>query len=216
MASKSYDLSTFWNDLSTGTAWDSSVVFNRTNPLPLDKFSVFPSFDAASDYAEHSAIAYPGQIVTVVNSETSAVTIYKVEVGGALTEIVDSGHQIEFHAGNGLSAGENGWVQARLGAGLKFNENGEIEADVEISGLIDPGDGLALSGNTLSVKTGDGIGIDYDTKGVTVKTGSGLQIVDGNVEVNVGEGLSVESGAVRLAPELDFDCGIAADEEETP
>lgn len=85
MASKAYVLSNLWDGINNGAKWDAGIVFNRTNPLPLDKFSVFPSFSAAKSYAELSGNAYPGQVITVVDDETSAVSTYKVEVGGALT-----------------------------------------------------------------------------------------------------------------------------------
>lgn len=67
MASKSYELSNLWKGINEGAQWDAGIVFNRTNPIPLDKFSVFPSLSAAKSYSELSAIAYPGQIITVVD-----------------------------------------------------------------------------------------------------------------------------------------------------
>lgn len=45
--------------------WSAGVAFNRSNPLPLDKWSVFQSKEAAISYAESNAVAYPGQIVAV-------------------------------------------------------------------------------------------------------------------------------------------------------
>lgn len=87
MASKSYILSNLWDGIDNGAKWDAGIVFNRTNPLPLDKFSVFSSLSKAKSYAELSGNAYPGQVITVVDDETSAVSVYKVEVGGNLTQI---------------------------------------------------------------------------------------------------------------------------------
>jgi hypothetical protein len=40
--------------------WSAGVAFNRSNPLPLDKWSVFQSMDEAIAYAESNAVAYPG------------------------------------------------------------------------------------------------------------------------------------------------------------
>lgn len=58
--SKAYVLSNLWDGINNGAKWDAGVVFNRTNALPLDKFSVFSSLTAAQDYAMNNAIAYPG------------------------------------------------------------------------------------------------------------------------------------------------------------
>lgn len=48
--------------------WSAGVSFNRSNPLPLDKWSVFQSMDAATTYAETNAVAYPGQVIAVYNN----------------------------------------------------------------------------------------------------------------------------------------------------
>ena len=64
-------------------AWDAGVVFNRTNAIPIDKFSVFASYDEALAYAENNPIAYPGQIITVV-SEGNYATGYIVQEDGSL------------------------------------------------------------------------------------------------------------------------------------
>ena len=48
--------------------WSAGVSFNRSNPLPLDKWSVFQSMDAAVAYAETNAVAYPGQVVAVYHN----------------------------------------------------------------------------------------------------------------------------------------------------
>lgn len=48
--------------------WSAGVSFNRSNPLPLDKWSVFQSMDAAVAYAETNAVAYPGQVIAVYHN----------------------------------------------------------------------------------------------------------------------------------------------------
>lgn len=53
-----------------------SAWYNRVNPTPLDKSSVFMSLAEAEDYAANSPIAYPGQIVAVVLSDK--VDVYKI------------------------------------------------------------------------------------------------------------------------------------------
>ena len=50
--------------------WSAGVAFNRSNSLPLDKWSVFQSKEEAINYAENNAVAYPGQIIAVYENET--------------------------------------------------------------------------------------------------------------------------------------------------
>ena len=60
--------------------------FKRGNPIPLDSSTIFTSLSAAQDYATNSAIAYVGQIVTVVDS-----TEQNTEVDGkVVTEVISS------------------------------------------------------------------------------------------------------------------------------
>lgn len=75
--------SDFFDALAKGALWDVGVAINRTNPLPLDKFSVFESLgtvddtgtDTALGYAMNSVIAYPGQIIAVVGGTNDAPTV---------------------------------------------------------------------------------------------------------------------------------------------
>lgn len=54
--------------------WDVAVSIKRGNPLPLDSNSVFNSYAALEEYAA-GPLAYPGQIIAVVN-ENSTVLYY--------------------------------------------------------------------------------------------------------------------------------------------
>ena len=60
-------------------SWDLAVYFNRQNPLPLDKTSVYNSLEAAQKYARENVKAYPGQIISVVTE--SEVKVYKINNG---------------------------------------------------------------------------------------------------------------------------------------
>ena len=60
-------------------SWDLAVYFNRQNPLPLDKTSVYNSLEAAQKYASENVKAYPGQIISVVTE--SEVKVYKINNG---------------------------------------------------------------------------------------------------------------------------------------
>ena len=81
----------FFDSLQKGAKWDVGVSINRTNPLPLDQYSVFKSEDDLDAYIK-GAFAYPGQLVAVVEEEGTAIyylTQNKIEVKdetGAVTE----------------------------------------------------------------------------------------------------------------------------------
>ena len=60
-------------------SWDLAVYFNRQNPLPLDKTSIYNSLEAAQKYASENVKAYPGQIISVVTE--SEVKVYKINNG---------------------------------------------------------------------------------------------------------------------------------------
>ena len=71
----------FFAALAGGARWDVGVSINRTNPLPLDANSIFQTLTDAENYAKTNALAYPGQVITVVD-ETS-VAVYVIVATGA-------------------------------------------------------------------------------------------------------------------------------------
>lgn len=75
-----------FDGIANGAAWDAGVVFNRTNALPLDKYSVFKSVDEATTYASTNAVAYPGQVIAVV-PEAGVVDLYKIEANGSISKV---------------------------------------------------------------------------------------------------------------------------------
>lgn len=62
--------------------WSAGVAFNRSNPLPLDKWSVFQDKASAIAYAESNPVAYPGQVIAVYdNNAMQAFILAEVVVG---------------------------------------------------------------------------------------------------------------------------------------
>lgn len=60
--------------------WSAGVAFNRSNPLPLDKWSVFETMSDAITYAQSNAVAYPGQLIAVYdNGKMLACVLTEVE-----------------------------------------------------------------------------------------------------------------------------------------
>lgn len=67
----------FFDSLTKGAKWDVGVSINRTNPLPLDQYSVFKTETELDTYIG-GAFSYPGQIVALVG-ETETVIYYLAE-----------------------------------------------------------------------------------------------------------------------------------------
>ena len=62
----------FFAAKAKGSLWDVAVSIKRGNPLPLDADSIFESYEALESYAA-DVLAYPGQIVAVVNEDSTGI-----------------------------------------------------------------------------------------------------------------------------------------------
>lgn len=61
---------------------------SRQYGAPIDKYSVFYSLSAATDYAKTSALAYVGQIISVVDQANKTSTVYQIiNISGDLVEV---------------------------------------------------------------------------------------------------------------------------------
>lgn len=76
---------TFFDKLNNGSFWNAGVTFERTNPVPLEKYSVFNSRLCAENYALSGPIAYPGQVVAVVDE--AGTTQYVIDADGKLDQV---------------------------------------------------------------------------------------------------------------------------------
>lgn len=65
----------FFDALGKGATWAAGVAFQRSNPLPLDKYSVFETRALAEEYATTNAVAYPGQVVAFVEDGEMKVCV---------------------------------------------------------------------------------------------------------------------------------------------
>lgn len=171
----------FFDSLQKGAKWDVGVSINRTNPLPLDQYSVFKSESDLDTYIK-GAFAYPGQLVAVVEEEGTAIyylTQNKIEVKdetGAVTEtkyelikeevgsmpaVDDSSIEVVTDAVTGEETLTLvGFDNAKAGASLVKGTDGKISW-VDISG-----------------------GFTTDITDVKTKTGDLNKVVFGNVEGN--------------------------------
>ena len=64
----------FFTALAKGAKWDVGVSINRTNPLPLDQYSVFQTEEKLNEYIA-GAFSYPGQIIALVDENATTAII---------------------------------------------------------------------------------------------------------------------------------------------
>jgi len=79
----------FFTQLNKAGVWNVGATIARTNAIPLDKTSVFDSYSSASTYALESPLAYPGQVISVVNADS--VETYVINPLGELQTISGGG-----------------------------------------------------------------------------------------------------------------------------
>lgn len=70
----------FFANKAIGALWDVAVSIKRGNPLPLDSNSVFDSYEALEAYVA-GPLAYPGQIVAVVEENSTHIYYLNQELG---------------------------------------------------------------------------------------------------------------------------------------
>lgn len=77
---------TFFANKAVAALWDVAVSMKRGNPLPLDASAVFESYAALEAYiADKESVAYPGQIIAVVNADSTG--IYYLDQELAIQEV---------------------------------------------------------------------------------------------------------------------------------
>lgn len=75
----------FFTKLNNGATWSAGVSFKRAASLPLERYAVHASYADAEAYATTNAVAYPGQVIAVV--EETATSIYYIDQNMALQPI---------------------------------------------------------------------------------------------------------------------------------
>lgn len=74
----------FLTSLANGSTWSAGVAFKRSNPLPIDRYSVFAKEADVDTYIKTNAVAYPGQIVASLQSAAGgdAIAVYVITAVG--------------------------------------------------------------------------------------------------------------------------------------
>ena len=115
----------FFNDLSKGATWSAGVAFKRSNPLPLDRYSVFETLTDAQEYASSNAVAYPGQIIAVAENGKMVAYVLAENTEGIALELQQIGI-IPTGDGKTIAVSETGEISllatkdANVGAGAQL------------------------------------------------------------------------------------------------
>ncbi len=130
--------SEFFNKLKAGAKWDVGVSINRTNPLPLDANEIFESVAKMETYIKENPLAYPGQIVVVLDEViTSGEGVIPVT-----TSVIASAYLINVVGGEGkgyiklaatTGSGDVGEELTALAARVAANETAikELQASIK-------------------------------------------------------------------------------------
>lgn len=86
-----------FSKLKTSTPWNVPVTISRQSPLPTTSTEVFESIEAATTYVQTDATAYPGQILSVLNSDGTN-SYWGITQAGELESITGASSPMQFVA----------------------------------------------------------------------------------------------------------------------
>lgn len=127
---------------TSGAKWDVAVAIKRGNPLPLDNSSIFKTYEDAAEYAANSPIAYPTQIVAVLN-EDGTNEYYGITQSGTLESIGGSSVDVD-----NLSVMLNGSKLSLKNFGTQYYKHVNVLASVT---SVDDLDATAETGSYCKV-----------------------------------------------------------------
>lgn len=179
----------FFAALAGGARWDVGVSINRTNPLPLDANSVFETLLDAENYAKTNVLAYPGQIITVV--DTTTVTAYVIAATGA------SG-TLNKLASTTVSGDVTADIQALQGE-IANIKNGTTVVGAATKATQD-GDGKVISEEYAKKATVDTMA----TKLGTIAEGAQVNVIEGVAAKTIADGGFADLAIVGKKVQLDL------------
>lgn len=154
----------FFTNLASGATWAAGVAFQRSNPLPLDKYSVFQSEADLVTYVTTNAVAYPGQIVAVYDATSEEMHAFVISSVGENGTYIPVGTETVVD-GKSIKAKEDGSLELAGFADADGLTLPQKQADGSIAWVtidaIVKSDGntkysLVLEGNSLQLKSDDG------------------------------------------------------------
>ena len=214
----------FFNKKAKASLWDVAVSIKRGNPLPLDADSIFESYAALETYAA-DVLAYPGQLVAVVEEDSTG--IYYLDQNLAIQPVgvipTGDGKSIEVSAEGAISLlgaadAENGtlpmieegalvWKSLeQIGAGdgndnttyeFKF-ENEKITVTPKHNGVAQDAVELDLSAFVTADELAEELGklVDNDTTYSVAEGEKVLKLTDTVFSTEIG--LKHENGMISL------------------
>lgn len=116
----------FFANQAVAALWDVAVSIKRGNPLPLDSNSVFKSYADLETYAS-GVLAYPGQIVAVVNADSTEIYFLDQELAIKPVGSVPTADNKSIEVVDGiLSLHDYGSSYFKYVAEVKDEESGEV------------------------------------------------------------------------------------------
>ena len=149
--------------------------YTRGNPVPLDAWSLFMTYSSAYDYAKENAVAYPGQVLSVIENGNSKVYVIKQGTISEGTEDKSTRQLVELGSGSGgggTSSAEIYWN----------NEGGIIIGnDTMVTFVNDTWTLITVTG--AASKTSFGIG-DRTDNAAKIEFGTGVTSIDASGFIN--------------------------------
>lgn len=205
----------FFANKAVGALWDVAVSIKRGNPLPLDSNSVFASYADLEAYATAKILAYPGQIVAVVNADSTG--IYYLDQDLAIQEVgkIPSADNKSIEVTNDVISMYNfGKYYYKYISEVKNEETGEIITAAKYEKTKVSDTNIWAAGLEPKVVSEDGeLVIGWFEPNPTTAEGVQDQVVavQGTVE-DLEETLNGEGGLVDQVEDLQEEIGTAADE----
>ena len=204
----------FFANKAVGALWDVAVSIKRGNPLPLDSNSVFASYADLETYAA-GVLAYPGQIVAVVNADSTG--IYYLDQELAIQEVgkIPSADNKSIEVADGVISMYNfGKYYYKYIPEVKDDETGEVitAADYRKTEVSDTN--VWAAGLEPKVVSEDGeLVIGWFEPNPTTAEGVQDQVVaiQGTVS-DLDDQLNKEGGLVDQVEDLQEEIGHAATE----
>ena len=204
----------FFEDKALGALWDVAVSIKRGNPLPLDSNSVFDSYSALETYAA-GVLAYPGQIVAVVNEDSTG--IYYLDQELAIQEVgkIPTADNKSIEVADGVISMYNfGKYYYKYIPEVKNEETGEVVSSARYEKTEVSGDNVWAAGLEPKVVSENGeLVIGWFEPNPTTVDGVQDQVtaVQGTVS-DLDDQLNKEGGLVDQVEDLQEEIGHAATE----
>ena len=207
---------TFFANKAIAALWDVAVSMKRGNPLPLDASAVFESYAALEAYiADKESVAYPGQIIAVVNADSTG--IYYLDQNLDIQEVgkVPSADNKSIEVADGIISMYNfGKYYYKYIPAVKDDETGEVitAADYRKTEVSDTD--VWAAGLEPKVVSEDGeLVIGWFEPNPTTAEGVQDQVVaiQGTVS-DLDDQLNKEGGLVDQVEDLQEEIGHAATE----